>query len=40
MNISIQSIDWPQIQYVKPQARGWGQPNLMHNAIKYMLEAI
>jgi hypothetical protein len=22
MNISIESIGWPQIQYVKPQARG------------------
>lgn len=40
MNISIESIGWPQIQYVKPQARGWGQPNLMYNAIKNMLEAI
>ncbi len=26
MNISIESMGWPQIQYAKPQARGWGDP--------------
>ncbi len=40
MSISIESMGWPQIQYAKPQAKGWGKPNPMHNAIKKMLKMI